>query len=57
MKISKKIVLDLIKGMLGGVFIAVGSLSAIGFTENAVNCVSAILLLIIGRKSQVLHRY
>ncbi len=48
MKIDKKTAADLFKGAIGGVFIAVGALSAIGFTENAVNCVPAIVLLIIG---------
>lgn len=48
MKINKKTASDLFKGLIGGVFIAVGSLSAIGFTEDAVNCVPAIVLLIIG---------
>lgn len=54
MKVSKKVVLDLFKGIIGGIFIAVGSLSAIGFTENAVNCVPAIVLLIIGAFAGIL---
>lgn len=48
MEIDKRTAVDLFKGVIGGVFIAVGALSAIGFTENAVNCVPAIILLIIG---------
>lgn len=48
MKINKKTAADLFMGLVGGIYIAVGSLSAIGFTEDAVNCVPAIVLLIIG---------
>jgi len=48
MEFNRKTAADLFKGLVGGVFIAVGALSAIGFTENAGNCISAIIFLIIG---------
>ena len=48
MKDSKKISADVLKGIMGGILIAAGSLSAIGFTENAVSCILVVALVIAG---------
>lgn len=48
MRVNKRRLTESVEGLIGGVFIAVGAFSAIGFTENPDKSFAAVAFLIVG---------
>ena len=48
MRVNKRRLAESAEGLIGGVFIAVGAFSAIGFTENPDKSFAAVAFLIVG---------